>query len=96
MQIHSPAQLSYDWHGSPIHPFQDTQPAYEAAICCLYVMPGIPIFPFELPPLTAGARDRVGFETVVTSVVGIGGKDAGAGDSEGDGEAAGITSALVC
>lgn len=99
MQIHSPAQLSYDWHGSPMHPFQDAQPAYEAAICCVYVMPGVDVFPFELPPLTGGAGDGVGFKTAVTSVVGVGGEETagfkaafsctgttGAGEGAGDGE----------
>ena len=57
-----------------MHPFQDAQPAYEAAICCVYAMPGVHVFPFELPPLTAGAGDGVGFKTAVTSVVGVGGE----------------------
>lgn len=87
-----------------MHPFQDAQPAYEAAICCVYV---------KLPPLTDGAGDGVGFKTAVTSVVGVGGEETagfnaafsctgttgageGAGDGEGDGEAAGVTSALIC
>ena len=38
-------------------------------------MPSIHIFPLELPPLTASAKDKVGFKTAVTSVVGVGGKE---------------------
>lgn len=68
----------------------------------MYVMPGVHVFPFELPPLTAGAGDGVGFKIAVTSVVGVGGEGTagfkaafsctgttGAGEGTGTGAGAG-------